>query len=72
MYFQEESKAIADQDPDKIRNLEQMKKDYEEKIKSIKDAMSSGTEEPVTPEEIRKLQRELFCMRNFGTDFRSI
>ena len=44
MYFQEESKAIADQDPDKIRNLEQMKKDYEEKIKSIKDAMSSGTE----------------------------
>ena len=49
-----------------------MKKDYEEKIHSIEDAMNSGTEEQVTPEEINKLRNELFQMKNFGPNLRLV
>ena len=70
--MQETSKATEDQDAVKIRNLKQMKSDYEEKITTIEAAMRSGTEERVTAEEIGKLQTELFKMKNFGTNLRSI
>ena len=50
-----------------------MKKDYEEKIKSIEDAMKSGTgQQQVTPEEINKLRNELFQMKNFGPQLRLV
>ena len=55
----------------KIWNLQQMKKDYEEKINSIEVAMRSGTGERVTPGEINKLRTELFKMENFGANLRS-
>ena len=49
-----------------------MKSDYEEKITTIEAAMTTETEELVTAEEIGKLQTELFNMKNFGTNLRSI
>ena len=70
--LQETCKAIDDQDAERISNLERMKKDYEEKIHSIEDAMKSGTEEQVTPEEINKLRNELFQMKNFGPNLRLV
>ena len=70
--LQETCKAIDDQDAERISNLERMKKDYEEKIHSIEDAMNSGTEEQVTPEEINKLRNELFRMKNFGPNLRLV
>ena len=63
---------MDDQDAERISNLKQMKKDYEEKIKSIEDAMKSGTEEPVTAEEINKLRNRLFQMKNFGPNLRLV
>ena len=69
---QETCKAVDDQDAERISNLKQMKKDYEEKIKSIEDAMKSGTEEPVTAEEINKLRNGLFEMKNFGPNLRPV
>ena len=63
---------MDDQDAERISNLKQMKKDYEEKIKSIEDAMKSGTEEPVTAEEINKLRNRLFQMKNFGRNLRLV
>ena len=69
---QETSKAMDDQDAERISNLKQMTKDYEEKIKSIEDAMKSGTKDPVTPEEINKLRNDLFRMKNFGPDLRLV
>ena len=63
---------MDDQDAERICNLKQMKKDYEEKIKSIEDAMKSGSKEPVTPEEINKLRNELFRMKNFGPNLRLV
>ena len=63
---------MDDQDNEKICSLKQMKNDYEEKIKSIEDAMKSGSKEPVTPEEINKLQNELFRMKNFGPNLRLV
>ena len=63
---------MEDQDDVKIGNLRQMKKDYEEKINSIENAMKSGTGERVTPGEINKLRTELFKMENFGPNLRSV
>ena len=70
--LQETCKAMDDQDAERISNLRQMKKDYEEKIKSIEAAMKSGTKERVTPEEINKLRNELFRMKNFGPNLRLV
>ena len=70
--LQETCKAMDDQDAERISNLRQMKKDYEEKIKSIEAAMKSGTKERVTPEEINKLRNELFRMKNFGPNLRRV
>ena len=63
---------MEDQDDVKIWSLQQMKKDYEEKINSIEAAMRSGTGQRVTPEEINKLRSELFKMKNFGSNLRSV
>ena len=70
MKLKETSKAAEDQDAAKIGSLQQMKRDYEEKINSIEDAMKSGTAERVTPGEINKLRNELFKMDNFGSNLR--
>ena len=63
---------MEDQDEEKIGNLKQMKKDYEEKINSIEAAMRSGSGRRVNPGEINTLRTELFKMKNFGPNLRLI
>ena len=68
---QEEEKHSDLRDQDMIYRLHQQKKAYEEEKKAIESAVQ-GPGLSVTPEQIVKLQEDLFKMKHFGPSLRTI